>query len=746
MQTGKFDLQNNEYRIENMRPKRPLINYLWSEQVVCKTDQFGFGSSFAGIGTIRRPLDEGARLVFVKDKDTGVVFSPNRNYGDLPFVRHSARVGLGYHTVESEYDGIACEFGISVPKADNAVLFSVTLKNTGNSPRRLSEYFYLRPQPNLTWHTSYGTGDYNEKIGGLFYPHFGYDLEHDYVCLFLSASERPCAFEVSDSRFLGTYGNICDPQSLHGEKLSSSGITFEDDYCAAMQFDFDLQVGESKTLAFVLGTAKNESECAALSAAYANVSAYENNLREQAHINAAYLDTFTVRTPDAYFDVMANVWLKRQLSLGKTWGRICGKGFRDVMQDIQAFVSFDADLARYRIVYALAHQYADGNPIRMYEPDFTYPYVDGAAWIPATVCAYIKETGDFGILTEETGYLDSEERNSVAEHMRRGLEYLLANLGGHGLTLWRGGDWNDSLNGCGLKGIGESVWLSIAAVKAVKEYAELSRFVSGGLKDAEEFSAQAETLTENILRYGFENGKFIYGYTDSGAKVGSDECEEGKIYLNPQTWAILADILPYDESCKVMDQVERRLKCDFGYVQCAPSYTKGSDDLGRASYFVPGMVENGSVYIHGVTFKIVADCKLGRGENAYDTFMRIRYDNPANANSGVEPYAVSNMYIGPENPYRVGDAPMSWVTGSAGWLYRGMTECIAGVSADYRGLKVKPCLPPCWNEIHAERKFRGKRYDILIKRGEKKGVYVDGVLIEGDVVPLDKGTSVVCII
>ena len=366
-------------------------------------------------------------------------------------------------------------------------------------------------------------------------------------------------------------------------------------------------------------------------------------------------------------------------------------------------------------------------------------------WIPIAVLTYVKESGDYAVLDTRIGYYDADVKESVFCHIQRGMDYLYANQGEHGLNLWFGGDWNDSMNNCGLQGKGESVWLAIATVKATLDYLELLKNcpnIVGATEIIKEITPKMQLLKENIRKYGFEKDHFIYGINDWGEKVGSYENEEGQMYLNPQTWAIMAGILNETESNALMEHVEKNLKCDYGYLQNVPSYTKPDLHLGRISYFGAGLYENGSVYNHGVMFKLVADCMLGKGDSAYDTLRLIAYDNPANADSGVEPYAVSNMYFGPSAFARKGFAPCSWVTGSAGWLYRALTEYILGVQADFDGLKLCPCIPSGWENAKIERTFRGVKYLIEIRRGNKSGTFVDGVKIEGNKIPLfDKGTT-----
>jgi cellobiose phosphorylase len=143
-----------------------------------------------------------------------------------------------------------------------------------------------------------------------------------------------------------------------------------------------------------------------------------------------------------------------------------------------------------------------------------------------------------------------------------------------------------------------------------------------------------------------------------------------------------------------------------------------------------------------VTFKIAADCKLGRGNLAYKSIRKMMATNKDNdaLKSGVEPYAVSNMYLGPENGLRSGEAVMGWVTGTAGWLFRNIVENIAGVKAGYKGLIINPCLPSAWKEVTARREYRDAVYNIRILnpsglQSAKLAVTVDGTPIQGNTLP-----------
>ena len=747
---GYFDNAHREYVLTDMKPRRHLYNYLWNEETVCKCDQFGNGFTWMAIGTQRRDIENGERNVYVKDKGTGEVYSANRNYNDLPFTKHEAHIGLGYHTVLSEYKGLETQFTILIPEKDSVTLFRVQVKNLTDQAKDISLYFCIQPRPALSWHDAYGDGDYSKKLDGLLYTHDGFNLPNGYTKIFVGADKKCDGYDVSKGNFYGIYNGCHNPVALQKEKLGCKGSNFEEEYVAALAFDLLLEAGEEQQLTFCAFAAQGEEEILSKKNEYLGEDIFQRELEKQRKLNEKYLDVFMLNSPDEYLNTQVNIWLKRQLSLGKTWGRLYGKGFRDVMQDITAFVSFDAKLAKERILYALAYQYEDGNPIRMFEPNFRYPYNDGGVWITGAVLSYINESGDIDFLQEELPYLkgDSYEnasfadsyssekyvagkrRDSALAHVESAIQYLLSCRGKHNLVLWRGGDWNDSLNNAGVLGKGESVWLSIATVKAVNELQEILMLVGDNEEKISAYETQKQELKKAIQDHGYNGEGYIYGINDHGEKIG----DKDRLFLNPQTWSVLAGLEDKEILEKVMDGVEAKLRCDYGYLQCYPSFDKGSDRIGRVSYFKKGLVENGAVYNHGVAFKIAADCMLGRGDKAYQSLKMISYDNPKNPDNGVEPYAVSNMYMGPENPYIAGYAPMSWITGTAGWLYRCVTEYICGIKAQKNGLKIRPCFPSHWDRLSVKRKFRNTVYDVEFIRSNKEKIVVDGEVIDGNVI------------
>ena len=739
MNKGYFCDEKKEYIIQDMFPKRPLINYIWNEEYIMGVDHTGQGKGFASVGTgLRRDIflpDCDNRLIYIKDEETGEYCCINKPFGKGKLKDYHCHVGIGVQKIDSEYKGIRSSFSMTVPVTGKAELWQLQLENLSGRSRKLSVYVYAKVHENETCHCSYNLCDWDEKVGGLYFSHIHYGAEHPYMGIYLCADQEVASYCTSDTRFRSLYHTLEHPLALEQPFLDNLGSSYDEYPSAALQFRMELEDTENYTVNLVVGLATDRDSAMQHAKKYLQEDYFLQTLEERKRNFDAVTGVYQLESGNPYLDRLTNVWLKNQVQLGKTWARVYGKGFRDMMQDITAFVSMDGKMARRKIVECLHYQFANGNTIRMFAPFLRHPYMDGATWIPETVLVYIKETGDLDFLKEEVPFFESEESGSVLEHMRRGIHFMLSNVGSHGLCLWGGGDWNDSIDNAGMQGVGEIVWLSIATVKACKQYAEILQLAEEK-EEALQILQCAENLTSNIIKHGFENGYLIYGINDWDEKIGSKDCEEGKIYLNPQSWAVLAGIFSEEQCNELMDIVEERLHCDYGYVQCAPSYTKLDAHIGRASGFVPGSVENGSVYNHGVTFKIVADCKLGRAEYAYQSLRDILSDNPILEDSGVEPYAITNMYLGPDNPYEARFAPCSWITGTAGWMYRCITEYIFGVSAEFEGLKVAPCLSKELDNVKITRIYRGATYNICISRAEQNEVFCDGEKVDGNVLPI----------
>ena len=736
-----FNDSKREYVIENMYPKRPLMNFLWNDEYIAVVNQFGFGKGrYSAENNFQHELvrDTDSRIIYIKDSDT--VFSPNRNYAREKFDVFKTVVGIGYSKIISEYNGIHTELTITVPATGKRECWRLEITNISDKPKNIDIYAYNDIDIQFSEHLSCTYGDFNSDLNGIYFRHKVYNSPTNYCYGYFASNEPICSYDTAKRRFIGVYGNLQYPDGIKDEKLANCDNSFDAGTMAVLHFKENIAPNGKKEMYFIAGAEKTLEDSIKSAKEILSKNAFENELNLIQKQSSQYDDKIYVKTPDDEINRYVNIWLKRQMDLGKTWGRVYNKGFRDIMQDISGFVQLDPQISKAKILDCTQYQLLSGNTLRSWVPLDLRPYRDGAVWLIQTVCAYIKETADYGILDEVIPYYDGEKKKksktkeSLFNHCIRGLEFLYGNTGKNGLCLWGGGDWNDSFDGAGLLLKGESVWLSIAAVKATNDFTELLNKIDKSYL-ADIYTNKKKHLTQNIQKIGWDKDHYIYGINDWGEKVGSYDTKEGQMFLNPQTWAVLAGIAKNNN--ELLDFVENELKCDFGYVQQKPCYKTPDPHLGRISYFGNGFYENGSVYNHGVAFKIVADCMAGRGDRAYETIKMMMPSNPKNdyIKSGVEPYALCNMYFGPENATRKGEAPMYWITGTSSWIFRGIAEYLLGVRAEYDGLKIEPNIPSDWEDVDVTREFRGATYQIFIKRTGKKTVIADGNVLDTNIIP-----------
>ncbi len=727
--------ERKEYVIEDMYPKRPWMNYLWNEEYIAIINQFGCGKGrFSDDNDFQRDIikDTDSRLIYIKDGND--VFALNRNYENAPFDEFKTVVGIGYTTIKSEYIGIKSEFTIMVPHKGKREVWKLVLTNTSNAEKSFDLYAFSEIDARISEHLACTVGDFDNKLNGIYFRHHVYNSPTEYDMVYFATDTDVYAYETAKRRFVGTYGNLIYPDGIKKSKLDSIGNSFDADTMAILQSRITLKPGESKTIYYTTGIERGIEGAIESSKEILSEKSFDQEMKYLKAESGMYDENVYVTTPDDEVNRFVNIWLKRQMSLGKTWGRVYNKGFRDIMQDISGFIQLDSIVSRTKLIDVTQHQKLDGNTLRSWVPLDLRNYRDGATWLIQSVVAYIKETMDLSVLDEKIGYYNTDVKETLFEHCIRGLDFFYREVGEHGLCMWGGGDWNDSFDGAGLNMKGESVWLSIAAVKSTNDFLGLLEKL-GNNDLIEKYTSLRDKMIENIFKTGWDKDHFIYGINDWGEKVGSYETHEGQIFLNPQIWAVLAGIAKDEE--KLLDMVENELSCDFGYVQQKPCYSVPDAHIGRIAYFGKGFYENGSVYNHGVAFKLVADCLAKRGNYAYTTLKKLLPSNQKNdyTKSGVEPYALCNMYFGPENELRAGEAPMHWITGTSSWTFRGIVEYMVGVRAEYDGLLVDPQLPDSWNEVNITRKYRDAVYDITITRTGTPSVSVDDNACASNILP-----------
>jgi cellobiose phosphorylase len=191
---------------------------------------------------------------------------------------------------------------------------------------------------------------------------------------------------------------------------------------------------------------------------------------------------------------------------------------------------------------------------------------------------------------------------------------------------------------------------------------------------------------------------------------------------------------------QALDSVNQRLATPHGLVVHQPAFTRYYLELGEISTYPPGYKENASVFCHTNPWIMISETLVKNGDRAFDYYSRI---NPSRREEisdvhRCEPYVYAQMIAG-KDAVKPGEAKNSWLTGTAAWNFTAITQWILGVRPTLDGLLIDPCLPKGWKEYSVTRGFRGCNYHIHVKvtgSGERVAVRVDGMLINGNLIPL----------
>ncbi|OQA15477.1 MAG: N,N'-diacetylchitobiose phosphorylase [Chloroflexi bacterium ADurb.Bin360] len=438
-------------------------------------------------------------------------------------------------------------------------------------------------------------------------------------------------------------------------------------------------------------------------------------------------------------------------------------GFRDSNQDLLGFVHMAPERARERILDIAATQLPDGGAYHQYQPltkrgndAVGGGFNDDPLWLILGVGAYLRETGDWAILDALTPY-DNQSGTEMPlyEHLQRAARYTLDRLGPHGLPLIGHADWNDCLNlntfsdepGQSFQVLqsqdgktAESVFIGGLFVLAAEELAAIA-CRHGQAADEAWLVEAALRMAQTVEQQGWDGAWFLRAYDHFGAKVGSAECAEGKIFIEPQGMCVMARIgVDSGLAAQALASVGEQLATPHGIVLNQPAYTRYHIELGEITSYPPGYKENAGVFCHTNPWIMIAEAVLGRGDRAFDYYTRI---NPSarEAISDVhrcEPYVYAQMIAGKDAPTH-GEAKNSWLSGTAAWNFVAITQWILGIHPTFDGLELAPVIPASWEGFTATRLFRGVTYHITVKRqgaGNTVSLRVDGKPVAGTLIPL----------
>jgi len=712
--------------------------------------------------------DPSGEAFYIRDDERGLYWSPMPlpARGATPYV---TRHGFGYSVFEHTEYGIRSEVTVYVA-LDASIKFSVLkLTNDSGLPRRLSVTAYAEwvlgdVRPKTAMHL---VTELDPATGALF-AHNGYSMDFAGRVAFFDTDDIKRTVSADRAEFIGRNNTLHNPAAMSRTRLSGK-VGAALDPCAAIQVPFELSEGDEREIIFKLGVGKTSAEASAIvrrfRGSYAAHEALETVEQHWKHT----LGAVQVETPEPSLDLLVNGWLLYQVIACRLWGRSGyyqsggAFGFRDQLQDTMALIHSEPHLIREHLLLSASHQFVEGDAQHWWHPPsgrgVRTHCSDDFLWLPLTVCRYVQATGDTGVLNEpiafiegravnadEESYYDlptrSKQTATMYDHCMRAI-MRGERYGAHGLPLMGSGDWNDGMNLVGAEGKGESIWLGFFLYEVLSSFAGIAQ-ARGDTAFVQHCESEAETLRQNMEKSGWDGGWYRRAYFDNGSPLGSVRNQECQIDSISQSWSVLSGAADQTRSHIAMDALYTHLvKKDQQIIQLLdPPFDTSNLDPGYIKGYVPGVRENGGQYTHAAVWAAMAFAKTGNSKRAWELTSMINPVNHAQTPQGVaryrvEPYVITADIYG--LPPHDGRGGWSWYTGSAGWMYRLVTESLLGLRLEVDTLHLSPCLPPEWTDFKIHYRYRETTYHLaVLQTKETTGttVVVDGVTIANNLIHL----------
>ena len=814
MKFGHFDDSKREYVITTPKTPYPWINYLGTQGFFSLISNTAGGYSFYKDARLRRitryrynnvPIDMGGRYFYINDN--GTIWNPGWSPVKTELDSYECRHGMGYTIITGKKNDLKAEVTFFVPQDYDGEVQQVVLTNEGKSDKTFKFWSFAEwclwdaQDDSNNFQRNFSTGRVEIKDSVIYHKTEYRDRRNHYA--FYSVNDKIDGYDTDRDSFIGLYNGFGDPQAVTEGKAYNS---FADGWApiASHYKEITLKAGETKTLVFVLGYVEmpqdqkfeadgktiNKVKALEMIEKFNTPEKFAAGMKDLKAYWDKLLGILTVDTPEDKVNRMVNIWNQYQCMVTFNLSRSAsyfesgigrGMGFRDSNQDILGFVHQIPDRAKERIIDIASTQFPDGGCYHQYSPltkkgnaDIGGDFSDDPLWLILSVSAYIKESGDWSILDEMVPYdNDMSKAQTMLEHLKVSFYRIVNNLGPHGLPLAMRADWNDCINlSCfsdtpgesfqtytnpkfkaegGYSKVAESVFVAALFTFTGPNYVSILNHV-GKKDEAAKAQAEIDKMKKVMMESAWDGNWFIRAYDANGEKMGSKDCEESKIFIEPQGFAIMSDI-DKDATEKTLKAIDENLNCEFGLVLNYPAFTKYHVQYGEISTYPQGYKENGGIFTHNNAWIICAAAYAGKGDQAFKYYSEIApsYTEETSDIHKTEPYVYGQMIGGKEAGSDIGNGGKnygqgknSWLTGTAAWNMVAISQYILGIKPDFDGLMVNPSIPSSWDGFKATRLFRGAKYNITIKNPNHvckgvKSLVVDGKAVDGCVVPFVEG-------
>ncbi|MBN2201474.1 N,N'-diacetylchitobiose phosphorylase [bacterium] len=786
MQYGHFDDAAREYVIDRPDTPKAWSNYLGSTEFGSIITNNAGGYSFyksGGMGRFVRfrfnsiPMDQPGRYLYFRDHETKDFWSASWQPVGKPLDKYRSvcRHGTAYTVITSKYRGIESEVTYFVPLGRRFEVWKVRVTNTTRKKRTLSAFTYLEYAGNWSaiddllniQYVQYtaqikvvdGIIDHGTNIHIPEMPDQFKEKDQGRHTFQALVGAKVTGYDTDREMFLGPYRTYANPIAVEKGRCSNS-LAYGDNPCGSLQTRLTLNPGQTREFLVIAGIGKAWEEGKNAVAEYSTPSRADEELEKIKTHWHAKLGAFSARTPDPELNSTINTWGIYNSLITFAWSRAAsliysgidrdGLGYRDTVQDFMGVFQSIPEETRERLELMITGQVSTGGAMPCVMPFDHSPgnepapreeeyRSDDSLWLFNAIPAYVRETGDTSFYGKVLPYSDRGE-DTVFGHMKRAIRFSLERSGGHGLPCGLRADWNDCLR---FGHHGESVFVALQLRLALKVYIETADFL--GESGESQWAREAlRTLDGNIQNHAWDGRWFMRGYRYDGMKFGSNECPEGKIFLNMQTWAVLSGAASPEQAESAMASVNERLATPYGLALCDPPFAETDYNIVRAALFNHGLKENAGIFVHTQGWAVMAECLLGHGDQAYRdlrAYLPAAFNKKAEIRE-IEPYVLCQSTHSKQSP-KHGVSRIPWLSGSATWTYYAITQYMLGIQPEVEGLRIDPCIPKKWKGFTVERIFRGNKIRIRVENpnGVEKGVtrvVLNGETIEGNLIPVLK--------
>ncbi len=698
------------------------------------------------------------RFFYIKDEESGETFSVP--YEPMRCKLDKFNFITNQHNIMWVIECLGLEITLSLTLSLDKPLeqWSFSVNNLSDRSRKLSIYPYFTIGY-MSWLSQSAT--YNDECNAVIATCVTpYQKLEDYPIqknfkdkTFLISETKPTSWTANQKAFEGE-GGLHNPSLIANIELEKYEAIYETPV-AVMQHRISLASKQIKTFNYVFGAAKTDEEIKALHEFYfVKEKAPESGFSRSEQLYKAYVESgnsvLEIDSPDEQFNHVINHWLPRQMFYHGDVNRLStDPQTRNYLQDNMGMCFIDPAVARQSFITSLSQQDINGTMpdgiLLHQDAKLKYinqiPHADHSVWLPICLAVYMSETNDTELLNVELPFSNDKKLASIQMHIDLAMESLIKARDHRGLSYIEQGDWCDPMNMVGYKGKGVSAWLSLATAYALNEWINILETYSNDVCSIKinRYRDTAQEINNAVNEHLWDGEWYGRGITDDDVCFGISKDDEGRIYLNPQSWSILSGASNGKQRESMLYQVEQQLMTPFGAMMLAPSYTKMRDDVGRLTQKHPGVSENGAVYNHAAIFYAFSLYTMGESDKAFDTLYQMLAIHQEQAESrGQLPNFIPNYYRGAyyQYPDQAGKSSQLFNTGTVAWYQRCIVEGLCGLKGESGNLRVSPQLPKHWNTLSIRRSYQGAHFIVNVKRDDvdKTVVMQDGNIVLSNVV------------